>query len=128
MRWLVPCTKASKSLLQLEGGIRHLGPATERPAMLALLAAPLFDCCNGGRTGVGENALEVGDIVWRVQLDKRRRLDRGDHPGFDLGAVERCPLDFVQLPALAVNGGVRHRHSVMDLSPDLIPNPFARRE
>ena len=75
MRRLVPGAEAGERLFKVEGRVGHFGPAAERAAMLTFLAAPLLD--QGLGFGVGKYALEIGDVIGRVELDEGGRLDGG---------------------------------------------------
>ena len=60
------------------------------------------------RPGVGEDALQISDIIGGVIFHQGGGLDGGQQRGLDLGRVEQRPMDIVHGPALFVDGRDRH--------------------
>src|SRR5262245_34929580 len=104
----IPCPEAGEGAVEIERGIRELGPAGERETMLDLFLAPMLDVADRLLRRAAIDPLEVGDIIGRVVLDQRRRLHGGEQTWVDLGRLEARPIHVVQRPARAVDHAIGH--------------------
>src|SRR5579871_3430310 len=105
---LVALPKSCKGLVESELRVCQFRPAAECATVLAFFAAPLFDSRECRWIGAFEDALEVGDVVRRVEFHQSSSLHGGEQARFNFGPVEFRPVDIVQSPALRVDGPCRH--------------------